>query len=160
MDYSTIKDKVIVNGRKLTVGLFDETSRGDVEAVAIFSLKTWGEIYVDIGDPTGYKQCQHLLGDWEHWNVLKNNPTLKVYFDKWDEELAVKIRSEAIERMIEASKDIKGQASARWLAENGFQSKKVGRPVKQHDTKYEQKEEAERLAKDSQHLKLVGGNRA
>lgn len=148
-------------GKRMTIGLFKETAPNPAEAPC--SLAEWNKLYVEIGDPTGYTQAMHLLGDWEHWNVLKNSNVTAPYIKQWEHELEVKIRSEAIKHMIAASKNERGQASAKWLAEAGFKIEGEKRDKRTKDRKTEEeaiksevsskvKEDMERLG-----LTVVGG---
>lgn len=148
-------------GKRQTIGLFKETSPTPSEAP--FSLKEWGKVYVEIGDPTGYTQAMHLVGDWEHWNVLRNSQNVMAHIKQWEMELEVKIRSTAIGHLIQAAQGEKGQASAKWLAEAGFKVGEAKRDKRFKDRKDEEeaiksevsgkvKEDMERLG-----LSVVGG---
>lgn len=164
-DYEKQKNIFIgSNGRRITSGLFKETAHHDIEIVPTFSLKIWGKRYVEIGDPTGYAAAMELVGDWEHWNVLKNNPTLKPYFAQWDKELEIKLRSNAILSMVKHSKSDKGQASAKWLAEAGFKGQEKLDKRKKDNRKQLEDIENEVVSKvkgDMERLgiKVVGGGR-
>lgn len=97
----------------------------------IFSLAQWREVYVDIADPTDYKAALHLIGDWEHWRwLLKQSAGFAAAVHEWREEVATKIASEAISDLKVQAKKPTGIGAAKWLAENGWKEKQVGRPRK------------------------------
>ncbi len=163
-DYAANKDKyVTAGGKRMTTGLFFETARGEMELPPLFSLLEWRKKYVSMEDPTGYTQAMELLGDWEHWLFLRSSTTLKPYFDSWDKELEIRLRSKAIANMIKHSKTEKGQTSAKWLAEAGFKidKEKNDKRFKQNkDTEEEVKKEVSARVKDDMErlgLKVVGG---
>jgi hypothetical protein len=76
-----------------------------------------------------------LLGDWEHWLEVRNHVLIKPHVDKWQAELEVKLRSEAIQQMKSHAKQPGGTAAAKWLADKGYAEegvkKAVGRPKKE-----------------------------
>lgn len=87
-------------------------------------------------DPSEYKAAMSIVGDWEHWQEIRNHPYIKPYVEKWLEELAVLLRSEAIAAMQAHARAPGGTAAAKWLADKGYlgkvpEKKKVGRPVKE-----------------------------
>lgn len=154
MDYQANKDKfVMASGRRLTTGLFAELEREETATSSVTSLAEWRKKYVEIADPTGYEACMELLGDWEHWLLLRKNPVLKQHFDAWDKEVEVKLRSQAIKNLISISKSEKGQASAKWLAEAGF---KIEQDKRKKDVKEKEaavsKEVSEKVAADMARL--------
>jgi hypothetical protein len=145
------------NGRKVVVGLFEEFDRPDRKFRPITKLADWKSVYLDSMDPSEYRVAMTLVGDWEHWQLIRNHPFIKPVMDKWAEELEVKMTSEAISRMRHHATQQGGAASAKWLAEKGYATqpkKKVGRPSTKEETKPEDsiEEDAARLG-----LKLVGG---
>ncbi len=75
---------------------------------------------MDVADPTEYEAAMALTGDWQHWEQICNSWTLKPIIEQWRLELAVKLRSMAIEALKKQAKSDKGTAAAKWLAENGF----------------------------------------
>lgn len=131
-DYQANKSSMLDStGRRLSSGLFKELN-GDQNA--LFSLEQWHKDYVKISDPTEYKAAMELIGDWEHWKFLRANPVIAKIFDEWKEEVATKLKSEAIKNLKDLAKTDKGAAAARWLAEGQFAPKKVGRPKKEEAT--------------------------
>lgn len=127
-DYEANKDKMVDStGRRLSSGLFKELS-GDPNAP--FEARAWRKTYVQLSDPTEYKAAMELIGDWEHWKFLRANPVVAKMLDDWKQEVATKLKSEAIKNMKDLAKTEKGAAAARWLAEGSFETRKVGRPRK------------------------------
>lgn len=87
-------------------------------------------------DPSEYKAAMSVVGDWEHWQEIRNHPYIKPHVERWQEELAVLLRSEAIASMQAHARAPGGTAAAKWLADKGYlgevmEKKKVGRPVKE-----------------------------
>jgi len=163
-DYAANKSKyVTAGGKRMTTGLFFETARGDMELPPLFSLQEWRKKYVSMEDPTGYAQAMELLGDWEHWLLLRTSSTLKPYFDSWDREVEIRLRSKAIANMVKHSRTEKGQTSAKWLAEAGFKvsGEKVDKRLKQNrESEEDIKREVSARVKDDMErlgLKVVGG---
>lgn len=115
-------------GKKVVVGLFEEFDRKDRKFKAPFKLADWKNAYIDSRDPTEYSAAMKLVGDWEHWLLIRNHPFIKPYVDSWHKEMEVKLRSEAVEAMRTHAKSQGGIAAAKWLAEKGYDKKQVGRP--------------------------------
>jgi hypothetical protein len=89
------------------------------------------KLFIEIGDPTGYKAAMELLGSWKHWQVLEKSPLVGPYIKKWKEELEIKLRAEGIQQMVNFSHSEKGQQAAKWLAEGGWKPPQRGRPSKE-----------------------------
>jgi hypothetical protein len=73
-----------------------------------------------------------VFGSWDHWNHLHQS-SLKGMLQGWRDELTVKLKAEAIKKMIAASKENSavGINAARYLADEGYLPKKVGRVTKE-----------------------------
>src|SRR5690606_3854127 len=56
--------------------------------------------FMEAHDPTEYKFAVHALGGWEHWKQLRECSWFQPYYDRWKEELEVKIRSQALAKII------------------------------------------------------------
>ena len=85
-------------------------------------------------DPTEYKFAIKHVGGWEVWQAMLKIPRVKTKVDKWRRELDIKIRSEALARILEASQgETRDALSAnKYLLEANFLGKeKVGRPSKE-----------------------------
>lgn len=85
-------------------------------------------------DPTEYKFAIKHVGSWELWQTMLKIPRVKTQVDKWRRELDVKIRSEALARILEASQGETRDAlgANKYLLEANFLGKeKVGRPSKE-----------------------------
>lgn len=164
-----------VNGIWYTQALFWEQqdpmpSRRPIEPVfSLYSdrpgLVNARKTFVALGDPTGYRWCMEYLGDWEHWKKLMKCPWFVKAFDAWNDELNIKLRSEAMD-VIRAIANEEGNKSAlpaaRYLAELDKTAKR-GRPGKAEITA-----EAKKLAEASQDqnddmqrigLKIINGGK-
>lgn len=142
-------------GRPLTLGLFFETTGGDKTGV-VYTLKdidhegypSLYRLYMEAGDPTEYEfATQHLEG-WRHWQMLSNAAWFAEHVDRWRWELELKLRAEAVKRIIEESrnKESKSKFQAnKFLVDGGWKPpaearNPVGRPSQERI-----KQEAERL---------------
>ena len=88
-------------------------------------------VYLECGDPTEHAFVEQVFdGDWGHWEKILNNDLIRsaLQYDKWPQELRMKLRSHGMKFMVSAAE--KGNANAaRWLAEGGWEQKR-GRPSK------------------------------
>lgn len=105
-------------------------------------LPSFKRLYVEIGDPTEYKQAKELLGSVDHWEYLKKSTWMKELLDSCKKELALKLESEAFEAIkqegltsdkaqirIQAFKTILTEAQNR-NEDNQVEKRKAGRPTK------------------------------
>ena len=135
---SSLRDKVTdTNGKNVVLALFKEFSRPDIKFKWVYTLPEVKQMFLDARDPTEYAAAMSIVGDWDHWLLLRNHPNLKVHVDKWLEELAIKLRSEAVQDMVRHSKAVGGTAAAKWLADKGYveggNKRAVGRPKKDEE---------------------------
>jgi hypothetical protein len=125
------------SGKRVILQLFKEFARPDVKFKPVYTLQQWKEVFLDCRDPSEYAPAQALLGDWEHWLEVRNHPLVKPHVDKWQAELEVKLRSEAIGQIKMHAKQPGGTAAAKWLADKGYAEeaakKPVGRPKKEEE---------------------------
>jgi hypothetical protein len=125
------------SGKRVVLQLFKEFARVDVKFKPVYTLQEWKEVFLECRDPSEYSVAMTLLGDWEHWLEVRNHPVIKPHIDKWHSELEVKLRSEAIAQMKTHAKQPGGTAAAKWLADKGYASegvkKPVGRPKKEEE---------------------------
>lgn len=127
-------------GRRKTQSLFLEMNYAkEKDDPAPYTLKendhegkiSMRRIYMEVEDPTEYMFALAALGSWEHWLILKEAPFFKPYLARWREELALKMRSDAI--MLVREDAVNNAVSARWLAEKGWEKpdkQQRGRPSK------------------------------
>lgn len=123
------------SGKRVVLQLFKEFARVDVKFKPVYSLEEVKQVFLDCRDPSEYDVAMKVVGDWEHWEEIRNHPLIKPHVEKWHKELEVKLRSEAIKQMVSHSKQPGGTAAAKWLADKGYASegvkKGVGRPKKE-----------------------------
>ncbi len=119
-DYESIKETVKDGyGRRVVLSLFSEFAKSEFKP--LWSLyKDWKPVYLGTSDPTEYEAAMLLIGDYEHWLLIRNHPKIKPIIDKWQMEMEVKLRSEAVRQMMKHSKSQNGAAAAKWLAEGRF----------------------------------------
>ena len=91
------------------------------------------ESYLLIADPTEYKFAQKCCGGWKAWEILANSDEWKETVADWRSELAAKLRSEALARIIETSKGETRDAinASKYIYEALADKDKVGRPTKE-----------------------------
>jgi hypothetical protein len=126
------------SGKRVILQLFKEFARPDVKFKPLYTLQEWKDVFLDCRDPSEYQPAQLLLGDWEHWLEVRNHVLIKPHVDKWQAELEVKLRSEAIQQIKSHAKQPGGTAAAKWLADKGYAEegvkKPLGRPKKEEVT--------------------------
>ena len=130
-----------VQGRFLTFALFFETKTEgylptftykeedhEYKGVHYISMR---KLYLEMEDPTEYLFATEVLGSWDHWLKLCKSKTILEHIKHWREELAVKLKAQAIQAMITTAKvdGSKGTTAAKWLASAGWEEGK-GRPSK------------------------------
>lgn len=152
-DYSSIRHIVVDDfGRKIVLNLFTEFVRG--EFLPLWSLhKDWKPIYLEAADPTEYEAAMRLIGDWEHYQLIRNHPRIKPIMDAWAQEVEVKLRSNATLQMLKHAKAPNGAAAAKWIAEGGF----TGRDMrKKADKAVEEEVKDEISARVAEDMKRLG----
>jgi hypothetical protein len=87
VNYEDIREKVIdAFGRRIILALFKEFKRTEFEP--LWSLnKNWKPRFMEIADPTEYATAMDLIGDWEHYQAIRNHPKIKPIMDKWAKEV-------------------------------------------------------------------------
>lgn len=94
-------------------------------------LISFKRLFLEIGDPTGYRFAKKYLAGWKHWQKLLKNAKLRAFIEECEDELEVMLRSNAIADLIELSEGEKGSFQAsKLLMEKGYSKSKVGRPSK------------------------------
>lgn len=131
-------------GRPLTQSLFLEIGYNED---AVYSLKEVdhfhnGRVYPSLkrlflltSDPTEYKFATTYLLGWKHWMRLCENKILKTHITEWREELEIKLRSEGVYQVMQASQGGSWQA-AKWLADRGWDQRGAGRPTDEEKAKH------------------------
>lgn len=112
-----------------------------------------------------YEFAMDVFGSWQHWIVLCTTSSLREMIKEWRTELSVKMKAEAIRSMIVASKESSavGVNAAKYLADEGYMPKKVGRITKEEKLREIKKAAGVRddLAGDMERLGLtmIQGNK-
>ena len=131
----------------LTRGLFYELSDYTISDYTLFTtgdkditkkgkkLKSLKQLFLSVEDPTEYEFAIQHLGGWSHWKALLNSPPVLKHIEEWREELEIKIRSQAIYRMVDHAKEGSYQAD-KFLADRGWCSRKAGAPSKAEKAGY------------------------
>lgn len=95
-------------------------------------LKGLYEDYLRIADPTEYRFAVRCIGSWSQWEALLQEEPLKTDIVRWRRELEVKLRSEALQRIMDVASNEGTRDSLqanRYLLEANYGNKdKVGRP--------------------------------
>lgn len=102
-----------------------------VNGVTYYSLK---EIYMSYDHIPGFEYdfALDVFGSWAHWLWLVKSYK-KDTFQAWRDELTVKLKSKALRRMMKASLEDSavGFNASKYLADEGYVPKKVGRITKE-----------------------------
>lgn len=130
IDKSLMKKGVV----PVTTGLFYEFSRDKNSQNIYYSIKSEdvhdiqrGRVYpslhrlfVDFGDPTEYNFANTYLINYAHWREISEHPMVTPYLALWREELLMKIKADAINSIVAASKGESKDAitAARWLLQS------------------------------------------
>lgn len=134
VDRTRFKD---TKGRLLTQSLFLEYQYN--METAIYSLSdedkeykgqvfpSLRRLYMEMSDPTEYEFATKYFYDWAHWLRICDNVFMAQYIDVWREELEVKIRAQAISRMLKLESNFN---AIKWAAD-GHWNVKRGRPSKE-----------------------------
>lgn len=160
-DYTTIQHNVVDRyGRKVVLSLFKEFKRTDF--TPLWSLQSdWKRIYLEVSDPTEYETAMCLIGDWEHYNVIRNHPKIKPIMDKWAKEVEVKLRSQSILKMVKHASAPNGASAAKWLAEGVFMQRVLKNKEDKAAEQEMRAEISERIADDMERLglRVIGGGK-
>ena len=85
--------------------------------------------YLDCMDPTGYEFANRWLLGWKHWKVLHDSSFLAAHFKEWEEEMEVKVRSEAILSIMDMPDNFQ---AVKYIADKGYEKKgNAGRPKRE-----------------------------
>jgi hypothetical protein len=110
MDYEELrKEFKDVTGRWRTSTLFEETCDDPAKYPPVYTLKdsdtsscvSLKERYLEMGDITEYDFANLYLGGWEHWSRVAESYLLKPHVEEWREQLALKLRAEALRKIKE-----------------------------------------------------------
>lgn len=109
-------------------------------------LINFGKVYVELGDPSGYKLAQEILdGDYTLWTILMGCRWFTAAKELWDRELDAKLYSEGMDQIrLLAKEGMPAQklVAAKFLANKEYRKDKStqkGRP---------KREDIDRAAKD------------
>lgn len=119
----------------LTVALFYEYSYTNQDTqleYAIFTtanedrtmkgkpLLSFKKAYLELRDPTEYRIATELLGGWEHWQALLDSKMVRPLIDKCREELALKMKCEALQAIVKKAAEKDGYQAAKFLVDQGW----------------------------------------
>lgn len=120
------------------------------------------KLYVEMEDPTEYEFACKYLDGWTHWKKLSTASFFKPYLKEWREELEVRLRAQALNRMkVRATSDTKDSMQAdKILLVGGWKTpeekERVGRPSKQKIQEEANKLFAERTVFDEDFERILG----
>lgn len=63
------------------------------------------KLFMETGDLTGWAFADRHLGGWDHLQKLLELPWFLNHYDSWMKELEVKIRAQALNNLLDVSKD-------------------------------------------------------
>lgn len=142
MEFRPTKSQLVdIKGRPLTQSLFLEINYDP--DVAIYTLKDWDHeyegktfyslkrLYLNHEDVIEYDFATKYFLNWKHWLRIANNKLFKSQIEEWREELELKIRSNAVQYVMDLTAEDKSFQAAKWLADKGWDKRKAGRPSKE-----------------------------
>ena len=124
-------------GKVRTISLFVEAYLGDnTNYEPIFTLAavekkgciSLFQEFMKDEDPTGYRTALRVFGAYDVWRKLKGSPLVAPHIERWEDELYVKMRSDAISKMSKMNSPM----AAKYIAERGWEkiAPTRGRPSK------------------------------
>lgn len=131
-----------ITSRWRTMSLFFEYRRGEIPLYSlspeekklevdgkILTFPSLHKIYLGYNHVPGYEYdfANEWLGGWAHWQLMLKNKLINPYFAVWREEMEIKLQASGFYSMINMSKDPKGFAAAKYLADRGWKGMR-GRP--------------------------------
>ena len=154
-----LKDTI---GRWRTTTLFEETCEDPTKYPPIFTLKdsdtascvSLKDRYLELRDITEYKFANIYLGGWDHWQRICESWRLKPHIAEWREQLRLKLKQEAIERILEIADSSSPGAlnAAKQLLD--MVSNPVDKPKRGRPSKEEKEGHLAREAKSAEALRL------
>lgn len=167
MDDSPVK--INLGGKPSVKVLFIQYAETEEEKQnAKYDMENFHEVFLDEADLTEYKAAMRLTGSWEEWSRFKHQwPTFRYNIAKWKEELEVKLRSDAMSKLVSlvASKSDQTAATVcKFLVQSGWDKREgAGRPSKTEMRK--QAQEIARVAADTKEeedriLELIDGGKS
>lgn len=116
--------------------------------------------YLRERDPTEYNYAKKYHGTWEAWEKFSSLEENKIVIGRWRTELNLKLRSEALARILEAAQgETRDALSANkyiYEALGGDKETKVGRPSKEAITKEASKLFEDNRLREEAYVRLLG----
>lgn len=123
-----------LKGSPHTVASKSSASVKGLEHASVKTYPSLKQIYFSYDHVPGfeYSFAMDVFGSWEHWLRLCRS-TLKGHFTQWREELTVKLKADAMKKMLHTSKEhsSSGYNAAKYLADEGYVEAKKGRITKE-----------------------------
>lgn len=124
---SMFYEHVYSTGPEVQYTLSDKPIHIERDGRTIYSLK---KLFLDMEDPHEWTFADTYLVGWSHWQKMNNNKVLKAHFDAWRHELAIKMRSKALQQILDLADDGNMNA-AKFVAKKEWETRAAGRPSKQ-----------------------------
>lgn len=124
------------------------------------ALPSFRRLYLEIGDPSEYRQAKELCGGWEHWQELLKSKWFTDYITDLRSELAVQLRSQGLMKLLEimnGDDPNKAATIARYFADQDYREKrKPGRPSNEEVSRQAREiaESNQRVQRDAARLGL------
>ncbi len=145
-----------------TLATHDQWMEWEGEKVKIPSFR---RLYLEIGDPTEYRQATDLLGGWAHLQALLKYKWFDEFIKSAREELEIQLRSAALLRIIVEAQSEESRSSLaanRYLADGKYKVADVkrGRPsnVEIENELQKRTNITERAKEDMKRMGLVTDN--
>lgn len=125
--------------RLVTKGLFFETAEDKINVH--YTLKDWDNngypslflLYLEARDITEYTFATTYLDGLVHWEELTGCTWFRPYISRWRRELELKLKSEALRRIVQLS-EAEGKdtlAASKFILSYGLPGSSKGRPSKE-----------------------------
>lgn len=124
---SLFYEHVYSTGDEVQFSLSDKPIHIEKGGKTIYSLK---KLFLDMEDPHEWTFSDTYLLGWSHWQKMNNNKILRAHFDAWREELSIKMRSKALQQILDLADDGNMNA-AKFVAKKEWEQRGAGRPSKQ-----------------------------
>jgi hypothetical protein len=111
-------------------------------------------LYMEYNDPTEWTFANGCLENWQHWEKLLNCNWFKPYAERWRKELELRMKSEALARILSESKTTSKEsfAASKYLLEKGWEPKESFKNQRGRPSKDEVKKAAQEIAQMDKRL--------
>lgn len=132
----------------------------DEDKGSFLSMK---KLYLTIADPTEYAFALYTFSSWQHWEKLTRIKWFLDHLEGWRDELEVKLRSQAVSKMVRIADSSANQAlqANKFLVDRGWVDKKNprGRPSKAEKERIKKQDDLVKTQVDEDFDRVIGVTR-